>query len=68
MDERSQLGLASPYNSMMTEANGHMTDMLIASYLDRRMSDVERDHRRVHIAVGEQPGAGGGHGHAAPAA
>jgi hypothetical protein len=50
MDERSQLGLASPYNSMMTEANGHMTDMLIASYLDRQMSDVERDRFEAHLA------------------
>lgn len=50
MDERSQLGLASPYNTMMTEANGHTTDMLIASYLDRRMSDVERDRFETHLA------------------
>jgi hypothetical protein len=50
MDDCSQLPLASPYNSMMTEATGHMTDMLIASYLDRRMSDVERDRFETHLA------------------
>ncbi len=49
MDDRSQLRLASPYNSM-NEANGHMTDILIASYLDRRMSDVDRERFENHLA------------------
>lgn len=34
----------------MIEANGHMTDMLIASYLDRRMSDVDCEHFESHLA------------------
>jgi hypothetical protein len=49
MDDRSQLHLASPYNSM-NEANGHMTDILIASYLDRRMSDVDRERFEYHLS------------------
>jgi len=34
----------------MNETNGHMTDMLIASYLDRRMSDADRENFENHIA------------------
>ena len=49
MDDRTQLGLASPYNSMK-EPNGHMTDTLIASYLDRRLSDVDRERFENHLA------------------
>ena len=49
MDDASQLRLTTPYNSM-NEANDHMTDMLIASYLDRRMSDVDRERFENHLA------------------
>jgi hypothetical protein len=34
----------------MNEANGHMTNTLIASYLDRRMSDVDRERFEYHLA------------------
>jgi predicted anti-sigma-YlaC factor YlaD len=34
----------------MIEANGHMTDMLIAGYLDRRMSDVDCERFESHLS------------------
>jgi hypothetical protein len=34
----------------MNEADAHMTDMLIASYLDRRLSDAERERFENHLA------------------
>jgi predicted anti-sigma-YlaC factor YlaD len=34
----------------MNEANGHMTDILIASYLDRRLSDVDHERFENHLA------------------
>jgi anti-sigma factor RsiW len=35
---------------MMAEAQGHVSDMLIASYLDRRMSDADREQFENHLA------------------
>ena len=49
MDDCSQLRFPSPYNSM-NPGNGHMTDPLIASYLDRRISDVDRERFENHLA------------------
>lgn len=34
----------------MDETDGHMTDLLIASYLDRRMSDADRERFESHLA------------------
>lgn len=49
MDDGSQLRPWSPYNSM-NEVSGHMTDMSIASYLDRRMSGVDRERFEDHLS------------------